>query len=43
MFRCGPLLAVVLYMLKACLVASRSRLAQYLQVYNILAKLTTDI
>ena len=33
-FRCGPLLAVVLYMLKACLVASRSRLAQYLQVQN---------
>jgi integrator complex subunit 2 len=30
-FRCGPLLSVVLYMLKACLAASRSRLAQHLQ------------
>lgn len=30
-FRTGPILAIVLYMLKACLAASRTRLAQYLQ------------
>lgn len=29
-FRTGPILTIVLYMLKACLAASRTRLAQYL-------------
>ena len=30
-FRTAPLLSILLYMLKACLAASRSRLCQYLQ------------
>ena len=37
-FRCGPILEIILYVLKACLAASRTHLMQHLQEHPIVDK-----